>query len=58
NYRFNFSARSSATQQKSNDRPYAKRSFVVRDIPRTQDQQLSKDERRKLFEQQYEDAEK
>ncbi|CAF3172330.1 unnamed protein product [Rotaria socialis] len=58
NYRFNFSARSSATQQKSNDRPYARRSFVVRDIPRTQDQQLSKDERRKLFEQQYEDAEK
>ncbi|CAF0866405.1 unnamed protein product [Rotaria sp. Silwood1] len=59
NSRFNFSTRSSVTQQKPNDRPFTKRSYVVRETPRTtQEQQLSKDERRKLFEQQYEDAEK
>ncbi|CAF1412778.1 unnamed protein product [Rotaria sordida] len=59
NSRLNFSTtRTSVIQQKTNDRPYGKRSFVVRETPRTQEQQLSKDERRKLFEQQYEDAEK
>jgi hypothetical protein len=61
NYRFNnFSTRSSTTtqQQKPIDRSMGRRSFVLRDTPRTQEQQLSKDERRKLFEQQYEDAEK
>jgi hypothetical protein len=59
NNRSNFSIRSSVIQQqKPMDRPFGRRSFVVRDTPRTQEQQLSKDERRKLFEQQYEDAEK
>lgn len=58
NYRFNFSTRSSIVQQKPIDRSLGRRSFVIRDTPRTQEQQLSKDERRKLFEQQYEDAEK
>ncbi|CAF3183154.1 unnamed protein product [Rotaria sp. Silwood2] len=58
NSRFNFSTRSSEIQQKPNDRSFGRRSFVVRETPRTQEQQLSKDERRKLFEQQYEDAEK
>jgi hypothetical protein len=58
NDRLKFSTRSSTIYQKPIDRPYEKRSFVMRDTPRTQEQQLSKDERRKLFEQQYEDAEK
>jgi hypothetical protein len=58
NYRLNFSTRSSIIQQKPIERFPLKRSFIVRDIPRTQEQQLSKDERRKLFEQQYEDEEK
>jgi len=58
NYRLNFSTRSSIIQQKPIERFPLKRSYIVRDIPRTQEQQLSKDERRKLFEQQYEDAEK
>jgi hypothetical protein len=58
NDRFKFSTRSSTTQQKPIDRPFERRSFVMRDAPRTQEQQLSKDERRKLFEQQYEDEEK
>lgn len=56
--RLNFNARSSSTQMKSNERFSGRRSFFVRDLPRTQEQQLSKDERRKLFEQQYEDEEK
>src|SRR5437762_2586414 len=54
NYRFNFSTR----QPKPIERYSGKRSFIVRDIQRTQEQQLSKDEQRKLLEQQYEDAEK
>jgi hypothetical protein len=58
NYRLNFSTRSSIIQQKPIERFPLKRSYIVRDIPRTQEQQLSKDERRKLFEQQYEDEEK
>jgi hypothetical protein len=58
NSRSNFSTRSSIIQQKPIERFNGRRSFVVRDIPRTQEQKLSKDERRKLFEQQYEDAEK
>lgn len=58
-YRLNFNTRSSMTQPKSNERYNSRRSFVViRDSPRTQEQQLSRDERRKLFEQQYEDEEK
>ncbi len=58
NSRSNFSTRSSIIQQKPIERFNGRRSFAVRDIPRTQEQKLSKDERRKLFEQQYEDAEK
>ncbi|CAF1219451.1 unnamed protein product [Adineta steineri] len=58
NSRLNFSTRSSTIQQKPFDRPFGRRSYIARDTPRTQEQQLSKDERRKLFEQQYEDAEK
>ena len=57
-YRSSFSTRPSMTQQKSIDRYSGRRSYTVRDLPRTQEQQLSKDERRKLFEQQYEDEEK
>ena len=58
-YRLNLSTRSSLVQPKSTERYNGRRSFVtVRDLPRTQEQQLSKDERRKLFEQQYEDEEK
>lgn len=58
NYRSSVSARSSITQPKPIERFNGRRSFVVRDLPRTHEQQLSKDERRKLFEQQYEDEEK
>jgi len=58
NSRSSFSTRSSITQQKPIERFNGRRSFIVRDFPRTQEQQLSKDERRKLFEQQYEDEEK
>jgi hypothetical protein len=50
--------RPSIIQQKPIERSNGKRSFIVRDLPRTQEQQLSKDEERKLFEQQYEDEEK
>jgi hypothetical protein len=57
-YRSSFSTRPSMTQQKPIDRYSGRRSYTVRDLPRTQEQQLSKDERRKLFEQQYEDEEK
>lgn len=56
--RSNFSTRSLSSQVKSTERYSERRSFVVRDLPRTQEQQLSKDERRKLFEQQFEDEEK
>ena len=58
NHRFNFSIRSSTAQQKSIDRSHhdRRRSPIPRDTQ--EQQQLSKDERRKLFEQQYEDEEK
>ncbi|CAF0854976.1 unnamed protein product [Adineta ricciae] len=56
--RLSFTTRSSYSQQKPYDRSYSRRSYTVRETPRTQEQQLSKDERRKLFEQQYEDEEK
>jgi hypothetical protein len=58
NYRSSLTTRSPMAQLKPIERYNGRRSFIVRDLPRTQEQQLSKDERRKLFEQQYEDEEK
>ena len=40
------------------DRPTSRRAFAGRDLSRTHEHQLFKDERRRLFEQQYEDEEK
>ena len=56
--RLNFDPHVSTSQHKPIDPSVRRRSFIPRDLPRTQEQQLSKEERRKLFEQQYEDAEK
>lgn len=54
-----YSSRSSSSYySKSIDRPTGRRSFNVRDLPKNNEEQLSRDERRRLFEQQYEDEER
>ena len=57
--RFSFNTRPTMSQLKPIERYSNRRTtYNHRDLPRSHEQDLSKDERRKLFEQQYEDAEK
>lgn len=58
NSRLSFNTRPAMSQLKPIERYSSRRTYNYRDLPRSQEQELSKDERRKLFEQQYEDAEK